>query len=115
MIATEPANRGSNLFLSLGSTAREYTESGNLSQPLRGKDPPERCPTCSKISPPLRGRNLEKKLKTIRTDVVGSLLRPAELLDARRLFDHGALTSDDLSFAENKAIRKAIELSCRWA
>jgi 5-methyltetrahydropteroyltriglutamate--homocysteine methyltransferase len=53
---------------------------------------------------------LGKKLKAIRTDVVGSLLRPAELRDARALFDHGALTWNNLAFAENKAIQKAIEL-----
>ena len=53
---------------------------------------------------------MERNLKTIRTDVVGSLLRPAELWDARTRFDQGASSREDLTRAENEAIRKAIDL-----
>ena len=42
--------------------------------------------------------------------MVGSLLRPAELWDARTRFDQGGLSADGLTCAENDAIRKAIEL-----
>ena len=49
-------------------------------------------------------------LKTIRTDVVGSLLRPAALKDARTRFDDGQISADDLRKLEDDAVRNAVRL-----
>ncbi|MDE0342143.1 MAG: methionine synthase [Deltaproteobacteria bacterium] len=49
-------------------------------------------------------------LATMRTDVVGSLLRPDGLKQARRRFDDGELDADGLREAEDAAIREAVAL-----
>jgi 5-methyltetrahydropteroyltriglutamate--homocysteine methyltransferase len=49
-------------------------------------------------------------LHTIRTDVVGSLLRPAELIEARKRFDAGALDATGLRAIEDGAVRAAVDL-----
>lgn len=49
-------------------------------------------------------------LNTIRTDVVGSLLRPDALKDAFRDFARGALDAAGLRAAEDRAIRDAVAL-----
>src|SRR5262249_7100808 len=51
-----------------------------------------------------------QSLKTIRTDVVGSLLRPASLKEARSDFDEGKI--DDAAFraAEDAAVEAAVGL-----
>ncbi len=49
-------------------------------------------------------------LTTMRTDVVGSLLRPDGLKQARRRFDAGELDADGLREAEDGAIREAVAL-----
>jgi 5-methyltetrahydropteroyltriglutamate--homocysteine methyltransferase len=49
-------------------------------------------------------------LHTIRTDVVGSLLRPGELIDARQRFDAGALDAAGLRAVEDTAVRLAVRL-----
>jgi 5-methyltetrahydropteroyltriglutamate--homocysteine methyltransferase len=49
-------------------------------------------------------------LKTIRTDVVGSLLRPDYLKGARELFDEGQMDADELRAAEDRAVREAVAL-----
>lgn len=49
-------------------------------------------------------------LNTIRTDVVGSLLRPQAVIDARRRFDAGALDAADLRAVEDEAVRAAVAL-----
>lgn len=46
----------------------------------------------------------------IRADQVGSLLRPAELLAARRAFDAGTLSAEDLRKQEDAAILEVLEL-----
>jgi 5-methyltetrahydropteroyltriglutamate--homocysteine methyltransferase len=51
-----------------------------------------------------------KELTRIRNDVVGSLLRPAELKQARQRYDEGKLSLDDLRQAEDWEIRKAVRL-----
>jgi 5-methyltetrahydropteroyltriglutamate--homocysteine methyltransferase len=51
-----------------------------------------------------------KELTKIRNDVVGSLLRPAELKQARQRYDEGKLSFDDLRQAEDREIRKAVRL-----
>ena len=51
-----------------------------------------------------------KALAKIRNDVVGSLLRPAALKDARRRFDAGQISLEELRFAEDKAIGVAVKL-----
>ena len=45
-----------------------------------------------------------------RTDVVGSLLRPPELLEARRLHAAGALSAEELVLAEDRAVDRALAL-----
>ena len=57
-----------------------------------------------------RGGNIMNDLKTIRTDVVGSLLRPAALKDARTRFDDGQISADDLRKLEDDAVRIAVLL-----
>jgi len=49
-------------------------------------------------------------LNTIRTDVVGSLLRPAGLKDARTRFDDGKIGADDFHAIEDAAVRAAVAL-----
>jgi methionine synthase II (cobalamin-independent) len=51
-----------------------------------------------------------KDLAEIRNDVVGSLLRPAELKQARQLYDEGKLSRDDLREVEDREIRNAVRL-----
>jgi 5-methyltetrahydropteroyltriglutamate--homocysteine methyltransferase len=49
-------------------------------------------------------------LQTIRTDVVGSLLRPAAVIEARKQFDQGALDAAGLHAIEDEAVRAAVRL-----
>src|SRR6266404_1868037 len=49
-------------------------------------------------------------LKTIRTDVIGSLLRPPGLREARIRFDNGQLTAEALRVVEDEAVRGAVRL-----
>jgi 5-methyltetrahydropteroyltriglutamate--homocysteine methyltransferase len=49
-------------------------------------------------------------LKTIRTDVVGSLLRPSVLKDARVRFDEGKISVDEFRTLEDEAVRSAVRL-----
>jgi 5-methyltetrahydropteroyltriglutamate--homocysteine methyltransferase len=49
-------------------------------------------------------------LKTIRTDIVGSLLRPAFLKEARVRFDEGDIDAGELREIENRAVRGAVRL-----
>src|SRR5580658_389319 len=49
-------------------------------------------------------------LTKIRTDVVGSLLRPAGLKEARARFDDGGIDAAALSAIEDEAIRQAVRL-----
>jgi len=50
------------------------------------------------------------ELGTIRNDVVGSLLRPAKLKEARNQYDEGKLTLEQLREIEDQAIRDAVKL-----
>ncbi len=43
-----------------------------------------------------------------RADQVGSLLRPAKLLQAREARAHGAITAEQLRAIEDEAIREAV-------
>jgi 5-methyltetrahydropteroyltriglutamate--homocysteine methyltransferase len=52
----------------------------------------------------------EAGLTKIRTDVVGSLLRPQGLKEARVRFDEGAITADALRAIEDEAVREAVAL-----
>jgi 5-methyltetrahydropteroyltriglutamate--homocysteine methyltransferase len=52
----------------------------------------------------------ERELATIRTDVVGSLLRPPALREARRGFDDGAISAAALRAIEDEAVREAVRL-----
>jgi 5-methyltetrahydropteroyltriglutamate--homocysteine methyltransferase len=49
-------------------------------------------------------------LRTVRTDVVGSLLRPAAVIDARKAFDEGRLDAAGLRAVEDDAVRDAVVL-----
>src|SRR5215510_4706138 len=51
-----------------------------------------------------------KDLAEIRNDVVGSLLRPAELKQARQRYDEGKLGREDLRQVEDRMIRNAVRL-----
>ena len=51
-----------------------------------------------------------KELAKIRSDVVGSLLRPARLKEARRRYDAGELSLADFRRTEDESIRDAIRL-----
>jgi 5-methyltetrahydropteroyltriglutamate--homocysteine methyltransferase len=51
-----------------------------------------------------------KELAKIRNDVVGSLLRPAELKAARVSFDEGKLSREELRQVEDRHIRDAVKL-----
>jgi len=51
-----------------------------------------------------------KELAKIRSDVVGSLLRPASLKNARLRCDEGKISLEDLRKMEDEAIRQAITL-----
>ena len=51
-----------------------------------------------------------KHLAKIRNDVVGSLLRPAELKQARQRFDDGQLSCEELRQIEDREIRNAVRL-----
>jgi methionine synthase II (cobalamin-independent) len=52
----------------------------------------------------------EPELATIRTDVVGSLLRPSAVKEARIAFDDGTITADALHAIEDRAVRDAVRL-----
>jgi 5-methyltetrahydropteroyltriglutamate--homocysteine methyltransferase len=49
-------------------------------------------------------------LTKIRTDVVGSLLRPAHVKDARVRFDDGKMSAEELRAVEDEAVRAAVRL-----
>jgi len=49
-------------------------------------------------------------LNTIRTDVVGSLLRPAAVIEARKKFDAGEIAEAALHKVEDDAVRDAVKL-----
>ncbi len=51
-----------------------------------------------------------KRLAKIRTDVVGSLLRPQHLKDARIRFDEGTISVEELRRIEDGAVRDAVRL-----
>jgi 5-methyltetrahydropteroyltriglutamate--homocysteine methyltransferase len=50
------------------------------------------------------------ELKPWRAEVVGSLLRPADLVVARKRLDSGEMTSAEFKAVEDEAVRSAIEL-----
>jgi len=50
---------------------------------------------------------------TARADVVGSLLRPPELLEARRRFGEGGISAAEFKRAEDRAVDWAISLQER--
>jgi 5-methyltetrahydropteroyltriglutamate--homocysteine methyltransferase len=50
------------------------------------------------------------EIQTIRTDVVGSLLRPQYLIDARKRCEAGQIKEDELRATEDKAVRDAVAL-----
>jgi len=49
-------------------------------------------------------------LKRIRTDVIGSLLRPAFLKEARKAFDEGKLPADEFRAVEDRAVRQSVRM-----
>jgi 5-methyltetrahydropteroyltriglutamate--homocysteine methyltransferase len=55
-------------------------------------------------------RSSTKQLAKIRTDVVGSLLRPGHLKEARARFDDGNMSAEELRLIEDQAVRDAVLL-----
>jgi 5-methyltetrahydropteroyltriglutamate--homocysteine methyltransferase len=53
---------------------------------------------------------VKNDLKKIRTDVVGSLLRPASVKDARVLFDDGKMSAEALHAVEDEAVCASVQL-----
>ncbi len=51
-----------------------------------------------------------KELATIRSDVVGSLLRPAKPKQARAEYDQDKISLDQLRLIEDQSIREAVRL-----
>lgn len=49
-------------------------------------------------------------LRTIRTDVIGSLLRPAFLKEARKAFDEGRMPAGEFRAIEDKAVRQSVRM-----
>ena len=49
-------------------------------------------------------------LKRARTDVIGSLLRPAFLKEARKAFDEGKMPAEEFKAVEDKAVRQSIRM-----
>ena len=49
-------------------------------------------------------------LNNIRTDVIGSLLRPVFLKDARKAFDEGKMPADEFRAVEDKAVRQSLRM-----
>jgi hypothetical protein len=49
-------------------------------------------------------------LANVRTDVIGSLLRPAAVREARVAFDGGGLSAEALRAIEDDAVRDAVRL-----
>jgi 5-methyltetrahydropteroyltriglutamate--homocysteine methyltransferase len=47
---------------------------------------------------------------TIRADVVGSMLRPPELLRARERYENGEISAPEVKRAEDEAVRRAIKI-----
>lgn len=52
----------------------------------------------------------QNKSKIIRSDVIGSMLRPKFLLDAQNLMKKGKITHAEFVMAEDKAIRQAVTI-----
>lgn len=50
------------------------------------------------------------ELNRIRTDVIGSMLRPAYLKEARRKFDNGEMAADEFHHIEDRAVREAVRM-----
>ncbi|HXG51299.1 MAG TPA: methionine synthase [candidate division Zixibacteria bacterium] len=50
------------------------------------------------------------ELSALRTDVIGSLLRPASLKQARAAYDEGKISAEELRACEDEAIRQAVRL-----
>jgi 5-methyltetrahydropteroyltriglutamate--homocysteine methyltransferase len=49
-------------------------------------------------------------IKTIRTDVIGSLLRPKALIEARKRLDEGTIKQDEFRAIEDDAVRQQVVL-----
>src|SRR5271170_7547802 len=58
----------------------------------------------------IQSTSSKPELAKIRTDVVGSLLRPAAVKDARIAFDDGKISAEALRAVEDDAVREAVQL-----
>jgi 5-methyltetrahydropteroyltriglutamate--homocysteine methyltransferase len=65
---------------------------------------------CREDMSAVQAANTQSKLAKIRTDVVGSLLRPAIVKEARIAFDDGKITAEALRAIEDEAVREAVRL-----
>src|SRR4029450_3175714 len=65
------------------------------------RSPPPRCARAGNGT----GRRISvTPVLEARTDVIGSLLRPAELLDAQEKHEHGEISEAELERAEDRAV-----------
>src|SRR5580704_5435725 len=62
------------------------------------------------IKATIQNRSSKPELAKIRTDVVGSLLRPEAVKAARVAFDDGKISADELRAIEDEAVREAVRL-----
>jgi 5-methyltetrahydropteroyltriglutamate--homocysteine methyltransferase len=58
----------------------------------------------------IQNRSSKPELAKIRTDVVGSLLRPEAVKAARVAFDDGKISADELRAIEDEAVREAVRV-----
>ena len=58
----------------------------------------------------IQNSSSKPELAKIRTDVVGSLLRPEAVKTARVAFDDGKISADELRAIEDEAVREAVRL-----
>jgi len=60
-----------------------------------------------------RSRPLTQMTSAHRAEVIGSLLRPAYLKDARRRHASGAITDTELKRVEDRAVDEAVQIQTR--
>src|ERR1700685_4419929 len=58
----------------------------------------------------IQNRSSKPELAKIRTDVVGSMLRPEAVKAARIAFDDGKISADELHAIEDEAVREAVRV-----
>jgi 5-methyltetrahydropteroyltriglutamate--homocysteine methyltransferase len=73
---------------------------------LEGREAPDGAPASADGAPDAARRDLIR----VHTDVVGSLLRPPELLEARRVLEAGGISAAGFKAIEDRAVDAAVQL-----